>query len=454
MRDQLRGHIEAEANFGAATRADAQSVVRLTHEEQAIADGEKGELLQKAMRTVVAYGQLFGANRLVDLAGAPHMAMSWGTDAVEPFLKIYKQFGDAGLKTYAPFTANPRPMDRRRLDPGPEKRAMVEKIYHRQEELEHINLRIGMRDNDSWSCACYLEEMGNTPKHGDYLAWSESSAVNFVNSVLGARTNRNPMGIDMMCNILGKSPLFGLMTYMGRQASWLIDVRTKELPHPSLLGSAIGMKVFEDTPYIIGMDKLLKEINDQTIGYLKDMGAATASSGAVGLYHVEGITPDALDHGRNVVKDDYQTYVIDDAELDRVYGTYPNLWKDPHDRPQRVFIGCPHNTVEQLCEWGERIVTALDGADKQTVAVPTFLFAALPVKQAFRERYSDVAEAMKSAGVVIARNCPVMYLSTPLQADELIATNSNKCQVSTTARFFIDDDLTYIITTGKLPVSG
>lgn len=174
----------------------------------------------------------------------------------------------------------------------------------------------------------------------------------------------------------------------------------------------------------------------------------------VGLYHMEGITPDALDHGRSVVKDDYQTYVIDDAELDRVYGSYLNPWKDPRDCPQRVFIGCPHNTVEQLCEWGERIVTALDGAGKQTIAVPTILFAAVQVKQAFRERYSDVAEAMKSAGVVIARNCPVMYLSTPLQADELIATNSNKCQVSTTARFFIDDDLTYIITTGKLPVNG
>ena len=94
----------------------------------------------------------------------------------------------------------------------------MDRIYNHMDELEDLNLKLGMRSKNDWSCACYVPEMGNTPERGDYLAWSESSAINYVNSVLGARTNRNSMGIDMLCNILGKAPLFGLMTDEGRKA--------------------------------------------------------------------------------------------------------------------------------------------------------------------------------------------------------------------------------------------
>jgi len=457
----LGGHIGTDANFTLTTQtgysqADAkpttaQSKMQLTAEEQAVYDGKHGDLLQKAIRTVVAYGELFSATRLVDLGGAPHMAMSWGTDAVEPFLRIYKQLADAGLKTYKPFTADPKPMDNKHLDPGPKKRAVVDKIYDREDELQELNLRLGMRSKDDWSCVCYVKEMGNTPKRGDYLAWSESSAINYANSVLGARTNRNSMGIDMLCNVLGKAPLFGLMTDEGRKAPWLIDVKTTKLPHPELLGSAIGLKVMEAVPFITGLKDFLGEVNDRTSGWLKDMGAATASNGAVGLYHLEGITPDAIEHGRKLLKDGYQTYVIDDAELKRVYDSYPNLWKDPHHKPERVFIGCPHNTVEQLREWGERIDKGLKAAGKTTVACPTYLFASKYVRDAFQQKYPDVARSMTDHGAVIALNCPMMYLSTPVEMDEMDVTNSNKTRVYTKGRFFLDDDLVHIMVTGELP---
>jgi hypothetical protein len=216
--------------------------------------------------------------------------------------------------------------------------------------------------------------MGNTPKRGDYLAWSESSAINYVNSVLGARTNRNSMGIDMLCDILGKAPLFGLLTDEGRQAVWLIDVKTTKLPHPEMLGSAIGLKVMEDVSYITGMDRFIKGVDAQSSGYLKDLGAATASNGAVGLYHMEGVTPEAVDKGRDLLNEGYQTYTIDDAELD-------------------------------------------------------------------------------SYGVSIPINCPMMWCSTPVEGAELVATNSNKTRVYTTARFFFDDVLTELIVTGKLPTN-
>ena len=461
-KNNLGGHIGADPNFTHTshtghTRAhvkhsDDHPKLQLTPEEQEISDGKKGDLLQKAMKTVVAYGELFGATKLVDLDHAPHLAMSWGSDAVEPFLKIYKQLADAGLKAYAPFSADPKPFDHVNLDPGPEKKAMAEKIYSRDAELTEVNERLGMIKG-AWSCACYVPELGNTPKHGDNLSWSESSAINYANSALGARTNRNSMGIDMLTAILGKAPYFGLLTDEGRKAPWLIDCKLSKLPHPELLGSAIGLKVMESVPYIAGLDRFVNELDDK-MGYLKDMGAATASNGAVGLYHMEGVTPDALEKKRDLLKDGYQTYVIDDAELKRVYDTYPDLWPDKNAKPQRVFIGCPHSTLGQLKWWGAHIVEAMEKAGKEKVGCRTYLFAYEAVVDEFKKNNADLAKKMADHGVVIALNCPMMYLSTPLEADELIATNSNKTRVYTTARFFLDDDLTHIIVHGELPAGA
>jgi predicted aconitase len=378
------------------------------------------------------------------------MAMSWGSDGVEPFLKIYKQLADAGLKTYAPFTADPKPMDFDDLPMSKEETDMANKIYNRMDELEETNLKLGMVKN-GWSCACYLPQMGNTPKEGDNLAWSESSAINFSNSVLGARTNRNSMGIDMMCSILGKAPVFGLLTDEGRKALWLIDVQLSEKPHPEMLGSAIGMKVVEDVSYITGMDKFIPEINEETTGYLKDLGAATASNGAVGLYHMEGVTPEAKKHGRDLLKDGYQTYVIDDAELKRIYATYPNLWKDSDGTPERVFLGCPHMSYGQMVEWGTRIIDAMDKAGKTKIGRPTYFFAGASVRADFIKRNAKMAATLKELGVALPINCPMMWCSTPVSGAERIATNSNKTRVYTTARFFFDDTLTHLIVNGELP---
>ncbi len=451
-----------DANFTLATLtgvskkdakpSDPQPKMQLTSEEQDILDGKKGDLLQKAMKTIVTYGELFGAEKLVDLNGPVHMAMSWGSAAVAPFLDIFDKFVESGMKTYRPFTTDPKPMDFENLDPGPEKRKVVAETYPNQERLEELYLKLGLIDKDSYSCSCYLPEMGNTPKKGDYIAWTESSAINFVNSMLGAKTNRNSMGIDMMCNILGKAPYFGLMTDEGRKAKWLIDVKTTKRPVNQVLGSAIGLKVLEDVPYIVGMEKFLEELNEeQKISYLKDMGATTASNGAVGLYHVEGITPEAKEKGRDLLVENYQTYVIDDAELERIFNDYPDLWPDHNKGPEKLFVGCPHLTVEQLRFASEKIETGLKQAGISKPALPVFLFAGKKVRDAFVERYPKETKYLEECGVNIAYNCPMMYLQTPKQDEELIVTSSNKCRVYSTARFFFGDNLIKIITTGKLP---
>jgi predicted aconitase len=457
---QLGGHIGTDPNFAHATHtghsqahakpSDPVPELKLTPAEQDIMDGKQGELLQKAMQTICRYGQLFGAEKLVELDCAPHMAMSWGSDGVEPFLKIYKQLADAGLKTYAPFTADPKPMDFDDLPMSKKETDVAKKIYNRMDELEKINLKLGMIKN-AWSCACYLPQMGNTPKEGDNIAWSESSAINFSNSALGARTNRNSMGIDMMCSILGKAPVFGLMTDEGRKATWLIDVKLSEKPHPEMIGSAIGLKVVEDVSYITGMDKFIPEINEETTGYLKDLGAATASNGAVGLYHMEGVTPEAVKYGRDLLKDGYQTYVIDDKELKRIYKTYPNLWKDADGTPERVFLGCPHMSYGQMVEWGTRVIEAMDKAGKKKIGKPTYFFAGASVRADFIKRNAKMAAKLKELGVALPINCPMMWCSTPVSGAERIATNSNKTRVYTTARFFFDETLTHLIVNGELP---
>ena len=177
---QLGGHIGTDPNLthtthtghskAGARHTDSPPELKLTPAEQEIYDGKKGAILQKAIKTVVDYGRLFGAEKLADLGGAPHMAVSWGSDGVEPLLKIYKQLVEAGLKTYAPFTADPKPMDSENLAVTAQEQAVVDKIYNRMDELGELNLKLGMKSKDDWSCACYVPEMGNTPKRGDNLA--------------------------------------------------------------------------------------------------------------------------------------------------------------------------------------------------------------------------------------------------------------------------------------------
>ena len=232
-RNQLGGQIGTDPIFTATshtgrsrssvTRTAGRQRLTLSTDEQDLYDGVGGEALRKTIRAVVDYGEIFGASRLVPLGGAPHLAMSWGSLGVEPLLRIYRELTESGLRTYAPFTANPTPMDPIRLPLAPEHQAAMRKIFNLTHELERLNLERGLRSPSDWSCACYEPEMGNTPDFGAYLAWSESSAVTYANSVLGARTNRNPIGIDMLSSILGKAPYFGLMTDRGRLADWLIE---------------------------------------------------------------------------------------------------------------------------------------------------------------------------------------------------------------------------------------
>ena len=251
----------------------------LTNEQQAILNGEKGETLAKVMETVVRYGELFGAEKLVPVSSKyNHLVTSFGLKMMTPVFDLMQKLIDEGVMSEQKFSVDPRP-----LDPNVPKNFLQNIIfnvamYSKQNFYEEQLGKLGLMDKDAFTCACYLDEVGNKPQKGDVLSWAESSAVVYANSVLGARCNRNSGIIDIMGSIVGYVPYFGLVTDEGRRATWIVEIKTTKKPEAQLLGSAIGMKVMEDVPYIKGLDKWLgNELDDATCAYLKDFGAATAS---------------------------------------------------------------------------------------------------------------------------------------------------------------------------------
>ena len=424
----------------------------LTREEQDILDGKKGKALAKVMRTVVDHGNLFGATKLVKLGGAPHTSFFTGTPAMKPLVEAFTECANEGLKAYAPYTVNPRPFDLYNIQTSADEQNMIFEGYPLQTEIDHLHVRLGGRNLDTRSCMCYLPEVGNAPKAGTFTAWAESSAINAGNSILGIRTNRNSCGMDLMCAILGKAPYFGLLTDEGRKAKWLIDVKTKGEPDWGILGGAIGEKCVEDVPYIVGIDKYFDgKLTPENVHNLKSMGAATASSGAIGLYHVENLTPDALDHGRDLLAKGYQTYIIDDKEIDRVRSSYPNLWPKNVKKPNRAYIGCPHNTYHEMVKWSTMILDELKKRGLKKVAIPTHLHSATVVRDHLLDEHPIVVRDLKRAGVTFTNSCVVCFSGLKGYSEtEFGVTNSNKTRKYSNSIYVSDDQMIESIMTGKL----
>ncbi|MGD8957227.1 MAG: aconitase X, partial [Chromatiaceae bacterium] len=243
------------ASKAGASAGTASAKMKLTAEEQAILDGKEGPEKAKLMQIMVRFGETFGATKMVDLGGAPHSNLFIGAPYMESIIDMLNECADAGLKSYAPYTVNPRPYDVYNVQNNPKDMEMIYQGYPLQMKLDYVHSKLGAPDLNYRSCACYTDDVGNKPEPGTYVAWCESSAVNYGNSVLGIRTNRYGAGMEMICALLGKAPLFGLMTDEGRKAKWLIDVKTTKEPDWGVLGTAIGRKCVEDIPYIAGIDK-------------------------------------------------------------------------------------------------------------------------------------------------------------------------------------------------------
>ena len=421
----------------------------LTKEQQAILDGEKGETLAKVMKTLVMYGDAFEAEKLVPITSKyNHLVTSFGLKVMSPVYDLMQQLLDAGVSSEQKFSVDPRPIDKNVPANFLQNLVFNKFMYCKQDFYEGQLEKLGLMNKDAFTCTCYMDEVGNKPEKGEILSWAESSAVVYANSVLGARCNRNSGIIDIMGSIVGYVPYFGLLTDEGRRATWVVKVETTKKPEAQLLGSAIGMKVMEDVPYVVGLDKWIgNELDDAACAYLKDFGAATASNGAVGLYHIENLTPEAKELGEKLIVEGAREYVIDDAELERVKNNYPVIWKNPDATPKLCFVGCPHLSLEQLKSWTENIEASLNKNGKKKVTINTVFTASPAVLEAFGK--TEYAERLKKTGVITSYICPLMYMNNPLCKKMPVITSSNKLRTYTSARYYTDAEILEAITGGK-----
>jgi len=247
--------------------------MHLTKDEEKILEGEEGKGPAKAMELLVAIGKIYGADRLIPIESVQIAGVS------------YKTMGDAGLQFIQDFAKITKVKVKAMLNPAgmdlEEKNYESDDFRKKQSELINAYRKLGIEV----TCTCTPYLVGNRPGLGDHLAWSESSAVSFANSVLGARTNREGGPSALMAAIIGKTPNYGLHLKENRKPDIIYEVES-EIPY-SLLGYLVGRETGEKIPYFKG----LKPSEDD----LKTLGAAMAATGSVAMYHVEGITPEAND---------------------------------------------------------------------------------------------------------------------------------------------------------------
>ncbi len=359
----------------------------LDKDDERILAGEEGETKQKMLELLVALGKVFGAERLVPIASAQVSGAS------------YKTIGKYGLewlnsldaKAVVPAVLNPIGMPRTRwqemgVDPAFAKNQQaVVAAYER--------LGIGME------CTCtpyYLRET----KFGEHLAWSESSAVCYANSVIGARTNREGGPGALAAALVGKTPCYGFHLDEKRKPQVVIrvqaDTRDWTIADFGALGYHVGKLVGNRIPFFSGLEAAGRD-------QLKGLGAALAATGAVALYHVEGVTPEALDGSFDLAG--LETIAVESEEIRKLFKEIP---------VEAVAVGCPHCSPAEL----EEIARLMKG---QVVTKPFYVFVA----QGVIDKNLRAVDAIEKSGArVFADTC--MVVSPVMEQYESIMVNSGK----------------------------
>lgn len=379
-------------------------MVDLTAGERAIAAGEAGEGAAMAMRIVAEAARLLGAPRLIPVASAHIDGALYHGDSGTIFAE---QLVAGGARVTVPATLNVGALDLAcgtpvRMDPAT--RDMAKRLMLAHEAMGCL---------PTWTCAPY--QAGHRPAAGTDVAWGESNAVAFCNSVLGARTNRYGDFLDICCAITGVAPLYGLHHPENRAATILIDatglpdgLKRSDLLWP-VLGSWYGREIGTAIGVVDGLQGTARE-ND-----LKAFGAAAASTGAVALFHVAGVTPEAPDVATVCGGvPPRETIVLTGAMLAEAHAGLSTTASETIDA---VAVGSPHLSVDELLE----IERLFDG---RRSAVP---FHACTGRHAVAAlRGSGRSAALAAAGVrIVADTCVVV---TPILdgVSGVLMTNSGK----------------------------
>ncbi len=372
----------------------------LSAEDRNMFDGGRGDGVAFAMGLVVKLAEVSGASTLVDISGAHIDGCLYhgesGIDYVEHLV-------NGGARVAVPTTLNVSSLDLLHPDlyRGTNETAAAAK--------QLMDLHVALGCEPTWTCAPY--QLPVRPGRGEQVAWGESNAIVFANSVLGARTNRYGDFADLACAITGRAPFSGLHTDAGRAATVVValDIDTKWLDHElifPLLGHWIGLKCGNGIPVIVGLDERVGEDN------LKALGAAAASSGATAMFHAVGVTPEAA--------------TLDDATRGREVPVLRVTGSDliaireslgfARARLGAVSVGTPHMSIAEMTRLAEMVL----GTE---TAVPFYVNTSRSV---YGDVSPEVRRALDGFGVtVVTDTCTYI---TPIlgEVDGAVMTNSAK----------------------------
>ncbi|MFQ6084995.1 MAG: aconitase X [Candidatus Bathyarchaeia archaeon] len=373
--------------------------MHLTDEEERILQGELGPVKQKLMEILVALGDIFGAERLIPISSVQIAGVS------------YKSLGDAGIEwieslkgdaVSVPTTLNPAGMD---LDHW---RSMGVPEDFVRNQLRIISAYGDLGIAPVCSCTPYL--FGNSPKFGEHVAWSESSAVCYANSVLGARTNREGGPSALASAMIGKTPYYGYHLKENRRPNLAVKV-SAELKGESdfgCLGYQVGRKIGSGIPFFTNIPHAS---NDE----LKALGASLAASGGVALFHVDGVTPESRFFPmEEIAKMEFDTH---DLKV-----SYEKLTTAGDGKIDLVCFGCPHSSLEEI----RRISNGLRG-EKIAPETKLWVFTSLATRRlAERCGYS---QTIQEAGGEIYSDCCMVVAPLEEMGFKTIAVNSAKAAI-------------------------
>jgi len=351
----------------------------LTAEEQAMLTGEFGPGVRKGMEIVVALGRIYGAGRLVPVSSVQVAGVSY-RNLGQAGLEFLSEWAAQGAQVRVPTTLNPAGMDLRLGSAL----GFSDQFVRRQRAVIDAFQRLGVRP----TCTCTPYLVGNIPHVGEHVAWAESSAVSYANSVLGARTNREGGPSALAAAITGRTAAYGLHRDENRRATLRVEVRCPVSTRADFgaLGYLVGKAARNRVPYFLGLEGV------DSSAALKSLGAAMAASGAVALYHVAGVTPEA--DGPEILATDHEVMTVDDLRP-----AYEALNADVRDI-DLVWFGCPHAGLEEIAE----VVRLLNG---RSVRAALWITTAREMREQ-AEVEGLVAAVEASGGRVVADMCVVV----------------------------------------------
>lgn len=338
-------------------------------------NGETGEAARQSMEILVALGKIYGAKRMIPITSAQIAGVS------------YKTIGDAGLdylkhmsknraKVRIPSFLNPAGMDRAQW-----KEMKIPEDFARK-QIEVLDAYASMGITMSCTCTPYL--VGLRPKKGEHIAWSESSAVAFANSVLGARTNREGGPSALAAAICGVTPEYGFHLDENRVSDLVVEVEAdlKTTTDYGAMGYHLGSIVKSRNPAFTG-------IRNASEDKLKGLGAAMAASGSVALFFVKGATPEFS------VSEKPEKITFTEKELRE---TKENL--DSREKPDLITIGCPHASIQEIKE-------VADLAQGKKLDCDLWVCTARQTK-AIADKAGYTAIIEKAGGRIVADTCMVV----------------------------------------------